>query len=105
MTKLTNLKPRLTTLNTSPLLQAGATPQGEAWGKGRGGRPWRRIRERILQRDLYTCQACGLVAADAEVDHIVNLAQGGGEGDENLQTLCGPCHRAKTAREAGQARG
>ncbi|WP_256681066.1 HNH endonuclease [Pseudomonas sp. JUb52] len=96
------LKPRTKTLETS---KTSAKPRGNTWGEGRGGRPWRRIRERILQRDLYTCQACGLVAADAEVDHIVNLAQGGGEGDENLQTLCGPCHRAKTAREAGQARG
>lgn len=33
-----------------------------------------------------------------QADHIVAVADGGGEcGLENLQTLCTPCHRKKTA--------
>jgi 5-methylcytosine-specific restriction endonuclease McrA len=35
-----------------------------------------------------------------EVDHVVPLWAGGSHGFANLQTLCYPCHRDKTAREA-----
>lgn len=35
-----------------------------------------------------------------ELDHIVPLIDGGAHNDENLQTLCTPCHAAKTADEA-----
>lgn len=34
-----------------------------------------------------------------EMDHVVALADGGGNGLDNLQTLCQPCHRGKTSRE------
>jgi len=38
-----------------------------------------------------------------EVDHIVPVGDGGGGcGLDNLQTLCVPCHRAKTARQAAE---
>ena len=35
-----------------------------------------------------------------ELDHIVPLIDGGTHDDDNLQTLCTPCHTAKTAEEA-----
>lgn len=35
-----------------------------------------------------------------ELDHVVPLIDGGGHGADNLQTLCVPCHRRKTAEEA-----
>jgi len=35
-----------------------------------------------------------------ELDHIVPLADGGTHELANMQTLCRPCHRTKTAREA-----
>lgn len=47
------------------------------------------------------CQAKGMVVAAAEVDHIVPLADGGTNDDENLQSLCKSCHSRKTARESG----
>ena len=35
-------------------------------------------------------------------DHIVGVAQGGGEcGVENMQVMCFACHQEKTAAEAG----
>lgn len=72
------------------------------YGQGRGGRPWRRIVERIKLRDLYTCQACKAVTTEGEVDHIIPLAKGGTDDDNNLQYLCAtPCHRDKTIREQG----
>lgn len=65
---------------------------------------WRRLRDQVLVRDLYTCQQdrCGRLVGgkgEAHVDHV--------DGDpmnnelENLQTLCVRCHSAKTAREQG----
>lgn len=65
-----------------------------------GSAEWRRLREVVLVRDAYICHACKRIAAgkgQAHVDHI--------DGDPsnnaltNLQTLCAPCHSAKTARE------
>ncbi len=35
-----------------------------------------------------------------EVDHVVPLIDGGPHDLENLQTLCTPCHKRKTASEA-----
>ena len=39
-----------------------------------------------------------------EVDHIVNLAQGGSESLDNLQLLCAWHHKRKTALEASANR-
>lgn len=78
------------------------------WGKGRGGRPWARMREAIARRDGYLCQHCGRVTAleDGDCDHIVPESQGGITHSSNLQWLCRtPCHADKTAAEALQARG
>ncbi|MBB3142814.1 HNH endonuclease [Halomonas organivorans] len=75
---------------------------------GRGGRPWRRQRDRILRRDNGLCQPCwraGRVTPAIEVDHIVNLAAGGSGSDDNLEAICGPCHKAKTQEEALRGRG
>lgn len=57
---------------------------------------------RIKARDLYTCAGCGRVTPELEVDHIVPLHLGGADRDANLELLCIPCHRKKTASEAIQ---
>lgn len=84
-----------------------------AWQKprqkssGRGGRPWRRKRDRALRRDNYLCQPCmraGRIQPASEVDHIVGLAFGGDDNDDNLEAICTPCHKAKTARESQAGR-
>lgn len=102
MGRLTALKSRM----AEPEGRKFAAPIAEngnvGWGSGRGGRPWRRKRAAILVRDKYTCQVCQIVTLDLEVDHIVNIAQGGTDDDANLQALCVACHQAKTAREATQ---
>jgi 5-methylcytosine-specific restriction protein A len=67
------------------------------------GTAWDRTRARILRRDAGLCQPCsraGRVTAATEVDHIVNKARGGDDGDDNLQSICVDCHRRKTAAEA-----
>lgn len=76
-----------------------------AWqGSGRGGRPWRRKVERIKARDQYTCQECGRITEEGDVDHKVPLSKGGTDEDSNLQYLCRkPCHERKTLRESGHS--
>ena len=66
-------------------------------------------RKRIRERDCGLCQQClreGRTTVGYPVDHIIPLADGGTDDDDNKETLCQPCHDAKSAREAKQrARG
>ncbi|MFC9995737.1 HNH endonuclease [Nocardia sp. NPDC127526] len=80
-----------------------------AWGS-RGtrdvGAEYRRNRPDVLERDEFQCQlrfsVC--VGRATEVDHIQNFARQGSDAMTNLQAVCGPCHRAKTARESAEAK-
>lgn len=84
----------------------------DRWGSGRGGRPWRRQRARIFERDDYLCQIhlrrgeirpVTLHGKYAGVcDHIIPLAEGGTDDDDNLQTICQECDKEKTAAEAAR---
>lgn len=59
----------------------------------------------VLKRDAGVCAKCGKEEGrygDWDADHIDPLIDGGSFELSNLQTLCGPCHKAKTAREAGE---
>ena len=76
---------------------------------GRGGRPWRRLRDQVLKRDGYVCQcdSCQqrimpLVAH--EVDHIISLAEGGTDDPGNLMAINRDCHAKKTQAEAARGR-
>lgn len=62
---------------------------------------------RILRRDPL-CVRClamkpSIITVAVEVDHIIALHKGGHDGDQNLQGLCIPCHRIKSAAEATAA--
>jgi len=72
------------------LLMASALKDNGSTGK------WRKIRERILQRDGYTCQQCG--GEGTTVDHILPRSAGGGDDDWNLQCLCTKCNYSKGGR-------
>jgi 5-methylcytosine-specific restriction endonuclease McrA len=87
----------------------------------------REARRRIRKRDRGRCADCGLDTYALrrslrgkgmtralrkrgfvprrslwELDHIVPLVDGGSHDPSNLQTLCTPCHKKKTAQEARQ---
>lgn len=59
-------------------------------------------RQRVLERDGYACVLCGRRPDRTkriwlEVDHIVPLAEGGSNADDNLRTLDNECHRVRRA--------
>ena len=85
----------------------------------------RELRRRVRKRDRGVCRTCGLDTNELrreiqgrgrtrrlrelgflprrslwELDHVVPLIEGGSHDAGNLQTLCVPCHRRKTADEA-----
>lgn len=62
------------------------------------------LRESIKQRDSFTCKYCSLSLKDEpnlllEVDHIKPVSKGGLSVEENLQTLCWRCNRAKSNKD------
>lgn len=66
-------------------------------------RRWRTLRARVL-REHPICQVCDYLPA-TQADHVVPVAEGGAELDpDNLQSICDPCHAAKTAEESARAR-
>lgn len=53
-------------------------------------------RERIYARDGWACLKCGNdTVGYLSLDHIVPIADGGSNSDDNLQTLCKTCNCAK----------
>ncbi len=63
-------------------------------------------RHRILARDHYRCQYCGLrgTAFDLTLDHIMPRSRGGRTVAENLVTSCKECNNRKGSRTPEEAR-
>lgn len=81
----------------SPAIQ----PDGEATRRTTGRDPSLRLRWHVLQRDRFTCRACGASPAltpgvELHVDHIKPWSKGGETVLENLQTLCSGCNLGKS---------
>lgn len=59
----------------------------------------KRARFEIFKRDCFTCQYCGAQppAVILHVDHILAVANGGGNEAENLTTACQNCNLGKSA--------
>ena len=74
------------------------------------------MKQRILERDDYTCQICGISRGFfdelcpglgdyllLEIDHIESVACGGsGKDEENLQVLCWRCNRKKGGKRTNE---
>jgi hypothetical protein len=61
----------------------------------------KKLREYIKKRDNFTCCNCGNSSHIEpnlllEIDHIIPVAKGGCTVEDNLQTLCWKCNRAKS---------
>lgn len=77
------------------------TPWRNSPQRKASGRRWQNLRRAKLQADPI-CQSDNNCRRPAEtVDHVIPLAENGPEWDwHNLQSLCHPHHREKTAAEA-----
>ena len=66
-----------------------------------GRDPSIRLRWHVLQRDRFTCCACGAspaitIGVGLHVDHIIPWSKGGKTVLSNLQTLCSVCNLGKS---------
>lgn len=95
-------------LNASPKRRskrgwANTTRKGR---KARGyGHEWDKLRARVLKADplCRSCKEGGLATVATTVDHIKPKHLNGTDDWDNLQPLCTPCHKKKTAKEAAEA--
>lgn len=72
-----------------------------SWSGGRRAFPYR-TRVRILRRDPV-CVACG-VRPSTIADHVIPVAEGGTDDEENGAGMCVPCHDVKTKQEIARGR-
>src|SRR5699024_2979220 len=66
------------------------------------GHAWRKLRAQVLERDGHLSVACKQAdrfVPATDVDHIVPKSKGGTDELSNLQSLCNPHHKTKTANE------
>lgn len=70
------------------------------------GYTWKKIRDAHLAREprCVRCLRQGRVRLADMVDHIRPIAEGGGHEASNLQSLCYPCHAAKTREDIRRRR-
>jgi len=63
-------------------------------------------RNRILARDRYCCQYCGIkgTAFGLTIDHILPVSRGGTTSPENLVAACFACNQRKGDRTPEEAR-
>ena len=62
---------------------------------------WRKLRGYFIKNNplCKLCKKKNITTVAKVVDHIVEIADGGGAWDfSNLQSLCDPCHRVMTAK-------
>lgn len=58
----------------------------------------RRLESERLCRD---CEAKGILTLSTVPDHIIPLALGGTDTDDNIRCLCAACHKLRTAEQFG----
>ena len=65
----------------------------------------KKTRFEIFKRDGFICRYCGATPPTVilHVDHIIAVASGGGNEDDNLVTSCDACNLGKGARDLKQA--
>jgi tetratricopeptide (TPR) repeat protein len=56
-----------------------------------------KVRHAVWRRDEGRCVQCGS-QENLEFDHIIPVVRGGANTERNLQLLCEPCNRAKSAK-------
>lgn len=70
--------------------------------RSRTGRPWQRLKRRIIRRDGGICHLCGKPGADT-ADHLIPHALGGTMAPSNLKAAHVACNRKRGARPIATA--
>lgn len=67
------------------------------------GARYRRNRAEAMRRTAWRCELRlpGCIGAASECDHVVSVADGGGDHVSNLRAACKPCHAQRTAQQGG----
>ena len=69
----------------------------------RGRRAVEQRRRRLTAEPLCRdCYAKGHITAATVPDHIIPLAKGGTDTDDNIRCLCAECHIKRTAEQFGK---
>ncbi|QNE73990.1 HNH endonuclease [Streptomyces finlayi] len=70
----------------------------------RGNNAAARLRRAVRKSMGAECRVClrFCLPSQLDIDHVVPLAKGGEDVDENVQALCKLCHKAKTAMDFGK---
>ena len=84
----------------------------EAWAKPPTatkrvtGRKLQTMRASLFRRQplCAECQRHGRVSSATQRDHIIPLAEGGADDDDNVQGLCRDCHDVKSKQESARGR-
>lgn len=112
--RLRHIKPRIGGL--APVLRPRADAHGhdpdaevQRWYRSA---EWQELRVRVFERDGYECQLCGVlcVPKDPKVPPIGDHKTPHRNrrdlffNEENVQTLCKPCHDGRKQREEARAR-
>lgn len=71
--------------------------------KANGGRLSKGLATRLLEKQRGLCVYCaGSIAEAFHMDHIMPIALGGPNEDENIQLLCPPCNRRKHSKHPNE---
>ncbi len=99
----------------SALVTSGRCPKhqgsSDGWSSSRSaprlrGRANQKARARLFAEEPFCrpCKGRGTIVLAVVRDHIVALAEGGTEDDENIQPLCQACSDRKTQEEANRGK-
>ncbi len=92
---LTNLKPRIATLDIRTAIPAAKKAEPFYLSP-----EWRRLIASIIEKRGRVCQECGRKGCRVYGDHVHELKDGGEALDEgNIRILCHSCHAKKTVAE------
>lgn len=97
MARLQTLKPRI---RPAPSRQMQPIPTPSE--KRITGRKRQEMKLRVWSKALAKCASCDRTCDydSWHMDHVIPLWRGGDDLESNMQVLCIPCHKVKTAAEA-----
>lgn len=82
---------------STPSARNQARSSGNGWDQ-------QRTRKRILKRDGHRCYIADCTTPATIVDHVIPMAEGGTDTDDNKASMCEPHHDEKSRGERRRGR-